>query len=570
MMIQCVTRVRSIRIVENLKWFHQFRSFHKNRTPPDNAPTLNENDEWLNQLNRNSCNDGFIQPTTIRNPFKSYKSAKRITFDITETSGKYGNNIKVTSALSNFSSMNYLKQLNRKNNRKQLYRQGNFQDTKIIYCRSGSGGDGCVSFFRDANRRVGPPDGGDGGHGGNIYIQAVKGLNSLTKLSTRYVAPDGQPGRAGQLDGAKGKDILIKVPVGSTIRWCMNPKLVRNKVARIMGSYLNMSTSSVSLKDALKHEKVTLDCIKTDPRISPSIKLLREYYSNCESGSDLGNVSKDWIFKDKPLEYHMEKQWFVDLNDRMKQYDRNLMLEERMNDVFPLYGIDLGMDTTGPIRLLNGGQGGLGNMHFLTSMIRNPRFAKRGRPGLECWFLVELKIIADIGLIGFPNAGKSTILNRISNARPKIGHWEFTTLTPSIGTVSPGATAGLDDTFTVADIPGIVKDAHLDRGMGLEFLKHIERSKCWCFVLSLASEDPLQDFTTLLDEVGGIENVNKRNVLVVANKADLARSPNSVARYEKLSQFCNEYKWDILPISALENHNIDLLIHKMKKCVTSM
>lgn len=570
MMSQYIKRTRSLRSLERSTWFRQFRYIHRNGNPPDNAPTLNENDEWLNRLNQNPYNnDDTILRTSIGNPFKSYKPAKRIDFEIVETTGRYDHNIKVTSSLSNFSSMNYLKQLDRQRNREQLYRQGNFQDTKIIYCRSGYGGDGCVSFCRDANRRVGPPDGGDGGHGGNIYIQAVKGLNSLTKLKTRYVAPDGQPGQADQLDGAKGKDILIKVPVGSTIRWCMDPKLVRDRVSQRMRSQLNIPASSTSLRDILKDEKVTLDCIKTGPQISPNIKLTREYDLGSETETDLKDISQSWIFKDKTLEYHMEKQWFVDLNNKMKHYDRNLMFEERKDDVFPLYGIDLDIDTTGPIRLLKGGQGGLGNMHFLTSMIRNPRFAKKGRPGLECWFLVELKIIADIGLIGFPNAGKSTILNRISNARPRIGHWEFTTLTPSIGTVSSGI-IGADDTFTVADIPGIVKDAHLDRGMGLEFLKHIERSKCWCFVLSLESKDPLQDFTTLIDEVGGIENVTKREVLVVANKADLTESSDTIAKYEKLSQFCNEHEWDVLPISALKNHNIDLLVHKMKKCVTTI
>lgn len=570
MVSQCVGRVQATRHLERSVWFGQFRPIHRSRNPPDNAPTLNENDEWLNRLNQNPySNDDTIQLTSTRNLFKSYKPAKMIDFEIMENNGRYGNNIKITSPLLNFSSINYLKQLDRQRNRKQLYRQGNFQDTKIICCKSGNGGDGCVSFFRDANRKIGPPDGGDGGHGGSIYIQAVKGLNSLTKLKTRYVAPDGRSGQAGQLDGAKGKDILIKVPVGSTIRWCIDPKLVRDRISQRLSSQLNVSVLSVSLRDILKDEKVTLDCIKTDSQISPNIKLSRESYIGPEINSVLKDISPNWIFKDKTLEYHMEKHWFVDLNNKMKQYDSNLLFEERKNDVFPLYGIDLDVDTTGPIRLLKGGQGGLGNMHFLTSMIRNPRFAKKGRPGLECWFLVELKIIADIGLIGFPNAGKSTILNRLSNAKPRIGHWEFTTLTPSIGTVSSGI-IGADDTFTVADIPGIVKDAHLNRGMGLDFLKHIERSTCWCFVLSLESKDPLQDFMTLIDEVGGIESIKKREILVVANKADLTGSADTIARYDRLSQFCNEHNWDILPISALKNHNIDLLVHKMRKCVTTM
>lgn len=537
------------------------RSVHQIKTPPDNAPTLNENDQWLDQLGHVPENN---IPTTIKNPYKAFNPAKEIDYKVVETLGKYGNDVKLSSSLANFSSTNYLKQFNSHHHR-QGYRQSNFQDTKIIHCKSGAGGDGCISFFRDANTRVGPPDGGDGGQGGSVYIQAVKGLNSLTKLKSLYVAPSGLAGQAEQLDGARGKDILIKVPVGSTIRWCLDPKVVKNTISELTGENVNLDATSMSLKDMLQQQQILLECMKTSSPESPfNIKLSRDL-------EVIEDALKTWLFKDKSLEYHIEKQWFIDFNKKMKQYDRSLVFEERKKDVFPLYGIDLDTDTAGAIKLLEGGKGGLGNMHFLTSLIRNPRFAKRGRPGLEGWFLIELKIIADIGLIGFPNAGKSTILNKISNAKPRIGHWEFTTLTPSIGTVAPvlATDSGYDDTtFTVADIPGIVKDAHLDRGMGLEFLKHIERSKCWCFVLSLDNKDPLQDFETLINEVGGLQKVQEKEVLVVANKADLTGSPESVVRYERLAQFCQEQNWDILPISALENHNLDLLTHKMKQHVT--
>lgn len=559
-MLRCVAERRTSYLVQNIsnRWIHDVKN------PPDNAPTLNENDQWLDQLAHSSEN---VIPTTVKNPYKSYKPAKEVQYKVVERLGKYGNDVKLSSPMANFSSTNYLKQFNSHHHR-QGYRQSNFQDTKIIHCKSGDGGDGCISFFRDANRRVGPPDGGDGGQGGSIYIQAVKGLNSLTKLSSLYTAPNGSAGQAAQLDGARGKDFLIKVPVGSTVRWCMDPKIVKSKVSELTEPHVNMDSACLSLKEVLQEQEIVLECMKTSSKRSPfNIKLSRD------SDDEAGDVLKTWLFKDKSLEYHMEKEWFNDFNKKMKQYDRSLVSEERKKDLFPLYGIDLDLDTTGTVKLLEGGKGGLGNMHFLTSMIRNPRFAKRGRPGLESWFLIELKIIADIGLIGFPNAGKSTILNKISNAKPRIGHWEFTTLTPSIGTVSPGLTSstGYDDTtFTVADIPGIVKDAHLDRGMGLEFLKHIERSKCWCFVLSLENKDPLQDFETLINEVGGLQKVKKKEVLVVANKADLTGSPESVTRYERVADFCQKHNWDILPISALENHNLDLLTHKMKRCVTNM
>ncbi|KAG7694580.1 hypothetical protein KL930_003898 [Ogataea haglerorum] len=213
----------------------------------------------------------------------------------------------------------------------------------------------------------------------------------------------------------------------------------------------------------------------------------------------------------------MERDFFVDLNERVRLYDEDQRRHELMQDVFPIQGIDFAEPTKEPVLVLRGGQGGMGNMHFLTSNIRNPRFAKIGRSGLEQNFIFELKLLADLGLVGLPNAGKSTLLRAISNARPRVGHWEFTTLQPTIGTIQ----LRIDQPpFTVADIPGVVKGASENRGMGLTFLRHVERSGGLVFVISLGSNNPVEDLQVLLQEMGP-QRMKNKNVLIVATKADL-------------------------------------------------
>lgn len=206
------------------------------------------------------------------------------------------------------------------------------------------------------------------------------------------------------------------------------------------------------------------------------------------------------------------------MNEKVTGYDEELLFEESYNDRFPIVGLDCNQVTQKPLLLLRGGKGGLGNMHFLTKEIKGPRFCKMGRPGITANFLLELKLIADLGLVGLPNAGKSSLLRAISKARPRVGHWEFTTLQPTVGTIF---TRIDKDPFTVADIPGIIKGASQNKGMGLDFLRHIERSGGLVFVVSLESANPVDDLKILLEEVGP-RRMKDKNVLVVATKADLS------------------------------------------------
>lgn len=168
--------------------------------------------------------------------------------------------------------------------------------------------------------------------------------------------------------------------------------------------------------------------------------------------------------------------------------------------------------------LLEGGRGGLGNDHFKTAVRQTPRFAQPGEEGREGWFILELKLLADVGLVGFPNAGKSTLLSTMTAARPKVADYPFTTLVPSLGIV-----AYRDDrSFVMADIPGIIEDAHRGKGMGLRFLKHIERNALLLFLVPADARDVKKEYNVLLGELKAFnpELLDKRRILAVS-KSDL-------------------------------------------------
>lgn len=409
--------------------------------------------------------------------------------------------------------------------------QRTFIDLKLIRIRSGKGGNGSASFFRDAFRPVGPPDGGDGGYGGNVYVSAVNNVTSLHKVKRSYEAKDGTSGLGRQLDGKNGDDVIIEVPVGTTIRWVPDP---------------------IELRKFLKETQQNLDeiilNIKGTGIKNDYIQFFRQSFKPGEG----------WIFKEKEEEYFLERKFFNDLNEKVKEYDAEIINEELFEDNFPMMGIDFNKPTDKPVLLIKGGKGGMGNMHFLTKDIRNPKFCKMGRQGLTKFFLLELKLIADLGLVGLPNAGKSTLLRAISKARPRVGHWEFTTLQPTIGTIFTSIDR---DPFTVADIPGIIKGASENKGMGLDFLRHIERSGGLVFVVSLESKNPIQDLSILIDEVGPKRMSNKK-ILVVATKADLEKS---VDKYNDLRNYAESLGWKIVPVCALRSENIEKCIKVMSE-----
>ncbi len=206
--------------------------------------------------------------------------------------------------------------------------------------------------------------------------------------------------------------------------------------------------------------------------------------------------------------------------------------------------------------IARGGRGGRGNAHFATSTNRAPRHHEDGQPGEVRTLQLELKLIADVGLVGFPNVGKSTLISRISAARPKIADYPFTTLEPHLGVVAYGD----EGSFVVADIPGLIEGAHEGSGLGLEFLRHVERTKLLAHVIDVSSSgrDPIDDFLTIRRELELYKpDLLRKPQIVVASKMDAI---DDVVRVESLRAFCNQRGLDMFEISAVTGHGIEAFI----------
>ncbi|MBW1972328.1 MAG: GTPase ObgE [Deltaproteobacteria bacterium] len=218
------------------------------------------------------------------------------------------------------------------------------------------------------------------------------------------------------------------------------------------------------------------------------------------------------------------------------------------------------------IVVAKGGRGGRGNASFATSVRKAPRIKETGKPGEERWLNLEIKLIADIGIIGLPNVGKSTFISRISSAHPKIGDYPFTTLTPSLGV------ANLDDDniFVIADIPGIVKDAHKGKGLGLNFLRHIERTSFLLHIIDLAApppRDPISDFNIINQELSNYKKeVGLKPQIVVLNKIDL---PYAKQRLKDVKERFKGIDIDVFPISAITGEGIPLLLKELTNRISS-
>lgn len=212
-----------------------------------------------------------------------------------------------------------------------------------------------------------------------------------------------------------------------------------------------------------------------------------------------------------------------------------------------------------------GGIGGLGNAHFATPTNQTPRFAQPGKPGEEKWIILELKLIADVGLIGLPNAGKSTLISVISSARPKIAAYPFTTLTPVLGVIKYRE----HKSFVVADIPGLIENAHKGAGLGHQFLKHVERTSLLLHLVDVSDylqSDAIQDFEKIQNELTLYNpELTKKPLAVVGTKIDLAFEGT---RLRKLKNYCQEKGIDFFPISAVKKEGLDILIEYLAKRVS--
>lgn len=217
--------------------------------------------------------------------------------------------------------------------------------------------------------------------------------------------------------------------------------------------------------------------------------------------------------------------------------------------------------------VLQGGRGGKGNVHFATSTRQAPRFSQDGEKGKEKEVILELKLLADVGLIGFPNVGKSTFLSRVTSAKPKIADYHFTTIIPNLGVVK----SIYGDSFVIADIPGIIEGASEGVGLGIQFLRHIERTRLLLHVIDVSGiegRNPVEDFYTINKELESYsEKLSKRTQIIVANKVDVMQNEE---QYKELEKLAKEKKIEIFKISAATGEGIDRLMNRVTKILKNL
>ena len=319
-----------------------------------------------------------------------------------------------------------------------------FVDYVTIAVRSGKGGGGSVSFRREKYNPHGGPDGGDGGKGASVILEGDKQLYTLLDLryNRHHFAENGHKGGGSNKTGKDGKDIVLRVPIGTIAR-------------------------------------------------------------DSDSKEILGEIAE-----------HGDR--FV---------------------------------------LAKGGRGGKGNAFFKSSTRQTPKFSQTGEPGEERNVTLELRLLADVGLVGFPNAGKSTLVASVSAARPKVADYPFTTLTPSLGVVKVNEY----QSFVIADIPGIIEGAHEGKGLGLQFLKHIERNAILLFVIPVIEEDPLGSYLTLFNELKAFNTaLAQKPHMIALSKVDLMPDEDVAEVTRKLKSDLNG-EIEVLPISAVAQKGLERL-----------
>ncbi|MGB9510732.1 MAG: GTPase ObgE [Candidatus Acidiferrum sp.] len=330
-----------------------------------------------------------------------------------------------------------------------------FVDEAKISVKAGDGGNGCVAFRREKYVPRGGPSGGDGGHGGSVYLEANPNDNTLLRYryNREFKADRGRHGEGSNCTGVSGEDMILRVPVGTLVFDSDNSELLAD----------------------------------------------------------------------------------------LKQPGQRVLVAQ-------------------------GGKGGRGNQHFAKPWHQAPREKEEGEPGEERSLRLELKLLADVGLVGFPNAGKSTLISVISAARPKIANYPFTTLEPHLGVVNAdGGTGGhgteLGRTFVVADLPGLIEGASEGAGLGIRFLRHVERTRLLVHLIDtsdVAEMDPVQAFQVIEAELSAFsESLTQKPRIVVATKLD---ATTDRAKLDELHQFCIQRGLEFHAISAATGEGVKDLV----------
>eukprot|EP00842_Homolaphlyctis_polyrhiza_P005829 jgi/Hompol1/6247/HPOL_002241-RA len=480
-----------------------------------------------------------------------------------------------------------------------------FVDHKYIKVCAGNGGDGAISFFKGTSGPMGPPSGGNGGRGGDVWITASKNVTSLNGVLNRYFAKNGKVGGGKQMHGQDGDDVEILVPVGTLVKQIQFPHLKRiaaaaaaAEAATASDPKLASATTQAVMEAAasvreLEENEAQIEAAEaaaknaapapaqtqTSEAASTRSSSVNKLDQEGQDADDFEDEDDDTNAIDEerkrrttgvstaapvtPSDERMEllSKYFKFRNQYLPQEDRIRMLMERLprHQQTPA-PVHFELLEDGERRLvMRGGRGGLGNPHFVTPVIQGPGIAGRGIKVSPILLELELKTMADAGLVGLPNAGKSTLLAATSNAHPKIAPYPFTTLNPYVGTID------FDDfwTMTIADIPGIISGANQNLGLGHRFLRHIERTKLLVYVIDLAGEAPWSDLETLQFELEAFKTgMTDRPSLIAANKADVA----DVAR-DNFEILKTKTSIPIVPISAKHQKNIIQFTGVMRKMV---
>ncbi|WP_151640877.1 GTPase ObgE [Corynebacterium sp. 11A] len=337
-----------------------------------------------------------------------------------------------------------------------------FVDRVVLHLQAGDGGHGCASVHREKFKPLGGPDGGNGGHGGDIILEVSDQAHTLLDFHYRphLKASRGNNGAGDHRNGARGEDLVLEVPPGT---------VVLNEDGEVLADLVAVGTRFVAA---------------------------------------------------------------------------------------------------------SGGFGGLGNAALANKQRKAPGFALKGEPGEQRDLILELKSMADVGLVGFPSAGKSSLISVLSAARPKIGDYPFTTLQPNLGVVDMG-----NDSFTIADVPGLIPGASEGKGLGLDFLRHIERTAVLAHVVDLATlepgRDPVSDiealenelaaYQSVLDHDTGLGDLRERPRVIILNKADIPEA-RELAEFV-MEDLCEAFGWPVFIISAVAHQGLDPLRYRLMELV---
>jgi len=389
-----------------------------------------------------------------------------------------------------------------------------FVDKVRIRAKAGNGGNGCVAFRREQFEDSGGPSGGSGGAGGDIILIADKNITDLSDyhFSPRLVADNGGHGQGKDCSGRSGKNKFFKVPIGTQVYRLSKP-------TRQLG-YQRYRPAAATEEEDFKNPSMLGIPYRTGRA--------KQALAAAEAAADAESIA---TAPEAPVDLP-ERELVADLVEDGQQYV-----------------------------LASGGGGGRGNTAFKSSSHQTPREFEYGEPGEELHVEMELKTLADIGLVGFPNAGKSTLLSKLTRAHPKIAAYPFTTLTPNVGLIElPNYTR-----MTMADIPGLIDGAHTGRGLGYDFLRHIERCRVLLILLDMAGVDarkPWDDYKQLLDE---LKLYNKELLqkprIVVANKMDLPVAKKNLAAFKR------KRKVPVFNISAGDGTGLPKLLLALRKAL---